>query len=56
MMTFKHFFLQSFKATKAPPRASKRSISAKLRSKILDRIKLKRHQVSSGIRMSGPTR
>jgi hypothetical protein len=38
MMTFKHFFLQSFKATKAPPPTSKRFISAKLRNKIWDRL------------------
>jgi len=38
MMTFKHFFLQSFKAAKAPPPASKRFLSAKLRRKLLDRI------------------
>ena len=38
MMTFKHFFLQSFKAAKAPPRASKRFMSAKLRNKIWDRL------------------
>ena len=35
MMTFKHFFLQSFKATKAPPRASKRFMNEKIRNKIL---------------------
>ena len=38
MMTFKHFFLQSFNAAKAPLPASGRFISAKVRRKILDRI------------------
>ena len=38
MMTFKHFFLQSFKAAKAPPPASRRSVSTKLRNKIWNRL------------------
>ena len=37
-MTFKHFFLQSFKTTKAPPRASKRFMNEKIRNKIRDRL------------------
>ena len=52
MMTFKEFYLQSSKAAKAPPRASRRSMSAKLRNKILDRIaKLKAAKRRSGLRM-----
>ena len=54
MMTFKHFFLQSFKAAKAPPPASRRFVSTKLRNKIWDRLKAAKRR--SGQRMSGITR
>jgi hypothetical protein len=57
MMTFKRFFLQSFKATEAPRPASRRSVSTKLRNKIWDRLaKPKAAKHRSGLRMSGITR
>ena len=50
-MTFKHFFLQSFKAIKAPPRASKRFMNEKIRNNIRDRL-----AKSKASRVSGITR
>ena len=56
-MTFKHFFLQSFKAADAPRPASRRSVSTKLRNKIWYRLaKLKAAKHRSGLRLSGITR
>ena len=57
MMSFKHFFLQSFKAAAdAPPPAPKRFMTAMLRRKILDRIEtLKSAKRVSVPRASGIT-
>ena len=39
MMTFKEFYLQSSKGSKAPPRASRSFKSPRRQNEILDRIK-----------------
>ena len=54
MMTFKEFYLRSSKGDKAPPPASRRFMSTKLRNKFWDRLKAAKRR--SGQRMSGITR
>ena len=49
MITFKEFYLQSSKGTKAPPRASRRFKTQHMPNKILDRIAKLKAAKGSGV-------